>query len=144
MSDNAVNDHLAFNRSLIEEFRANSGKTSGPFADAPLLLLTTKGRKSGEPRTSPVVFTKDGDDIVVIASKAGAPTNPDWFHNLVADSEVTVELPGDDTFTGTAIVTEGDKRDQLFAAQAELMPGFKDYEKATDRVIPVVLLRRSA
>ena len=138
----ATPDYLAFNRALIEEFRANGGKTTGPFEHAPLLLLTTKGRKTGEPRTSPVVYTTHGDDIVVIASKAGAPTHPDWYRNLVANPEVTVELPGE-TYTATAAVVEGDLRDELYAAQAAQMPNFDEYAKATDRVIPVVVLKRT-
>lgn len=137
-----MDDPLQFNKDLIAEFRANDGKTSGPFAGAPLLLLTTTGRKSGEPRTSPVVYLEDAGDIVVIASKAGAPDDPDWFRNLVANPRVTVEL-GTDTFEADAVVTEGEERDRLYAAQAEKMPGFKEYEAKTDRVIPVVRLRRA-
>ena len=87
-----IND---FNRGLIEEFRANDGKVSGDFAGSPLLLLTTTGAKSGQERVNPVVYTTDGDRTIVIASKGGAPTNPDWFHNLVANPEVTVEVPGE-------------------------------------------------
>ena len=91
----ATNDINDFNRQLIDEFRANNGKVGGPFERAPLVLLTTKGAKSGQPRTFPVVYTRDGDRIVVIASKGGAPNNPAWYHNLVANPEVTVELPGE-------------------------------------------------
>jgi deazaflavin-dependent oxidoreductase (nitroreductase family) len=138
----ATNDHQNFNENLIKEFRANEGATSGPFANAPLLLLTTTGAKSGLERTSPVVFTRDGDNVVVIASKGGAPTNPNWYHNLVANPEVTVELPGE-TFKAHARVTTGEERDRLFKAQADLMPGFNDYQQKTDRVIPVVVLERA-
>lgn len=134
-----MSDHLQFNRDLIDEYRANGGQTSGPFKDAPLLLLTTTGRKSGQQRTSPVVFTRDGDDVIVIASKAGADTDPEWFLNLVADPTVTVEL-GTQSFEATAVVTEGEERDRLYAAQAEKMEGFKEYEAKTSRVIPVVRL----
>jgi deazaflavin-dependent oxidoreductase (nitroreductase family) len=105
-----------------------------------MLLLTTTGAKTGRRLTSPLVYSKDGDDIIVIASKAGAPTNPDWFHNLKANPEVTVEV-GTDEFEARAEITEGDERQRLFDAQAELMPNFKEYEAATDRVIPVVRLR---
>jgi deazaflavin-dependent oxidoreductase (nitroreductase family) len=130
-----------FNRNLIDEFRNNDGKVDGQFAGAPLVLITTTGAKSGEPRTSPVVYTRDGDNIVVIASKGGAPTNPAWYHNLVAHPEVTVELPGE-TYTARARVTQGEERDRLFRAQADLMPGFNEYQEKTTRVIPVIVLER--
>lgn len=133
-------DRLEFNRQIIDEFRANQGKVSGPFEGAPMLLLTTTGAKTGRRLTSPLVYSKDGDDIIVIASKAGAPTNPDWYHNLKANPAVTVEV-GTDEFEARAEITEGDERRRLFDAQAELMPNFKEYEAATDRVIPVVRLR---
>src|SRR5215510_8172345 len=96
-----------FNRAIIEEFRANHGKTTGPFEHAPLLLLTTTGAKTGRRHTTPVVHTIDGDRLVVVASKAGAPTNPAWYHTLVANPTVTVELPGDETFEAVAHVAEG-------------------------------------
>ena len=137
-----MSDHLQFNRDLIAEYRANDGKTSGPFAGAPLLLLTTTGRKTGEPRTSPVVHTVDGDDLVVIASKAGADDHPAWYLNLVANPTVTVEL-GAETFEATAVVTEGEERDRLYAAQAAQMDTFNDYAAKTSRTIPVVRLKRS-
>jgi len=137
----ATNEYQNFNENLIAEFRANNGATSGPFAQAPLLLLTTTGAKSGREHTTPGVYTRDGDDLVVIASKGGAPTNPAWYHNLLAHPDVTVELPGE-TIRAHARVTTGDERDRLFKAQADLMPGFKDYQQKTDRVIPVVVLER--
>src|SRR6185437_1228950 len=130
-----------FNQSLIEEFRANDGKVTGVFAGRPLLLLTTTGAKSGRPRVSPLVYTTDGDRIVIIASKGGAPTNPDWYHNLVANPTVTVELPGD-TFQARATVVEGEERQRLYDAQAALMPGFAEYQEKTTRQIPVVVLER--
>ncbi len=135
-----VND---FNRDVIEEFRANGGKVSGPFAGAPLLLLTTTGAKSGQTRTNPVVYTKDGDRLVIIASKGGAPKSPDWYHNLVANPTVTIELPGE-KFEANASVAEGEERDRLYAAQAEVMPNFNDYQQKTSRRIPVVLLERAS
>ena len=134
-------DFKAFNETLITEFRENDGKVTGPFEHAPLVLITTVGAKSGNPHTFPVVYTRDGDDLVIIASKAGAPSHPAWFHNLVANPEVTVELPGE-TYQATAVVTEGEERERLYEAQAALMPNFDEYRKATDRVIPVVRLRR--
>jgi deazaflavin-dependent oxidoreductase (nitroreductase family) len=130
-----------FNRSIIDEFRANDGKTSGPFANAPLLLLTTTGAKSGKKHTTPVVYTRDGDQLVVIASFAGRPQNPAWFHNLVANPTVTVEVPGD-TFDARAEVVEGEDRDRLYRTQADLMPGFDEYQQKTTRRIPVVRLTR--
>jgi deazaflavin-dependent oxidoreductase (nitroreductase family) len=130
-----------FNQSLIEEFRANDGKVTGVFAGRPLLLLTTTGAKSGRPRVSPLVYTTDGDRIVTIASKGGAPTNPDWYHNLVANPTVTVELPGE-TFQARATVIEGAERERLYDAQAALMPGFAEYQQKTTRQIPVVVLER--
>ncbi|MGE0878402.1 MAG: nitroreductase family deazaflavin-dependent oxidoreductase [Acidimicrobiia bacterium] len=137
------NDFAAFNRALIAEFRANGGKTTGMFADAPLVLLTTKGAKSGQPRTTPVVYTtNDNGEVVVIASKAGAPTHPDWYHNLVANPEVTVEL-ANETYTARARQTEEPERTNLYAAQAALMPNFDEYAKLTDRKIPVFVLERS-
>ncbi|MEO8696278.1 MAG: nitroreductase family deazaflavin-dependent oxidoreductase [Acidimicrobiales bacterium] len=133
----------AFNRKVIAEFRENGGTVTGPFAGSPLLLLTTTGVKSGAARTNPLVHTRDGDRVVVIASKGGAPSNPDWFRNLSANPEVTVELPGD-TFRAKARIVEGDERDRLFRAQAELMPNFDEYAAKTDRLIPVVVLERVA
>jgi deazaflavin-dependent oxidoreductase (nitroreductase family) len=131
----------SFNRDLIAEFRANGGQVTGPFAGATLLLLNTTGAKSGEPRTNPLVYSKVGDDYVIIASKGGAPTNPDWYYNLLAHPDAFIELPGE-TFQVRARVAVGDERRQLFDAQAAQMPGFKDYEAKTEREIPVVVLER--
>lgn len=135
------NDFNAFNQALIEEFRANAGRVTGMFGGAPLVLITTKGAKSGKLRTTPIVYTTDGDDIVIIASKGGAPTSPDWFHNLVANPDVTVELPTE-KFEARARVAEEPERERLYRAQAALMPNFAEYEKATTRKIPVVVLER--
>ncbi len=107
-----------------------------------MLLLTTTGAKSGTQRTTPVVYTRDGDRIVVIASKGGAPKSPAWYHNLVANPVVTVELPGE-TFAARAIVQSGAERERLFQAQAAQMPNFADYARKTTRVIPVVALERT-
>jgi deazaflavin-dependent oxidoreductase (nitroreductase family) len=135
-----VND---FNRSLIEEFRANDGKVSGPFEGTPLLLLTTTGAKTGRKHTTPVVYLPDGDRVVVFGSKGGAPTHPAWYHNLLANPAVTVELPGE-RYEARAVVTEGDERDRLFDEQKSRMPGFADYERKTTRTIPVIALERVA
>ena len=137
---NAV-DFNEFNRTLIADYRAHGRVTSGPFVNAPLLLLTTTGAKSGQERTTPLAHTTDGDRLVVIASKGGAPTNPDWYHNLVANPEATVEL-GRDTFHVRASFPQGEERRRLYDQQAALMPGFAEYEKQTTRQIPVVVLER--
>jgi deazaflavin-dependent oxidoreductase (nitroreductase family) len=130
-----------FNRGVIEEFRANQGRVGGPFEGAPMMLLTTTGAKSGQARTSPVVYTRDGERFVIVASKAGAPTHPDWYHNLVANPEVIVEV-GEDTFSARAVVTAGDERARLYEAHAALMPNFAEYARNTTREIPVVALER--
>jgi deazaflavin-dependent oxidoreductase (nitroreductase family) len=134
-------DLKQFNENLIAEYRATGGKVTGQFAGAPLLLLTTIGARSGQPRTMPLVHSTDGDRLVIIASKGGAPTNPDWYHNLVANPEVTVEL-GSETFRARATVAEGAERERLYAQQAALMPNFAEYQKNTTRQIPVVVLER--
>jgi len=134
----SVND---FNKTIIEEFRANGGKVGGQFANATLLLLTTIGAKSGQARVNPVAYTTDGDRLIIIASKGGAPTNPDWYYNLKANPIVTVEL-GREQFQASAVVAEGSERDRLFTQMAEVMPGFADYQRNTDRQIPVIVLER--
>jgi deazaflavin-dependent oxidoreductase (nitroreductase family) len=137
-STNPLNE---FNQALIEEFRANGGKVTGQFAKAPLLLLTTIGARTGQPRTTPVVYTRDGDQLVIIASKGGAPTHPDWYHNLVANPEATVELGGE-RFAAQASVPEGEERQRLFDQMAAKMPNFAEYQRNTTRLIPVVVLER--
>jgi deazaflavin-dependent oxidoreductase (nitroreductase family) len=129
-----------FNRKVIDEFRANEGKVGGPFEGAPVLLLTSTGAKSGEQRTTPVVYQQDGERMVIFASKAGAPENPAWFHNLRANPTATVEV-GPDTVDVEAVVTDGDERERLFSKQKQLMPQFADYEQKTTRQIPVVALQ---
>ena len=130
-----------WNTQVIEEFRANGGKVGGPFEGAPMILITTTGAKSGKRRTTPLVYLPDGDRQIIFASKAGAPTHPDWYHNLVAHPEVTVEI-GSETFEATAVVVEGAERDQLYAKQAARMPGFAEYQAKTTRLIPVIALER--
>jgi deazaflavin-dependent oxidoreductase (nitroreductase family) len=129
-----------FNRKVIDEFRANEGKVGGPFEGAPVLLLTSTGAKSGEQRTTPVVYQPDGDRMVIFASKAGAPENPAWYHNLRANPSAIVEV-GPDTVEVEAVVTDGDERERLFSKQKQLMPQFADYEQKTTRQIPVVALQ---
>lgn len=136
-----MSDTNDFNSQVIAEFRANGGAVGGPFEGTRILLLTTTGAKSGLERVNPVVCRVEGDDIYVFASKAGAPTDPDWYHNLVANPEVGVEL-GADRFAARAVVLEGSERDRVYAAHAEQFPTFAEYQAGTDRVIPVVRLDR--
>jgi len=130
-----------YNLQVIEEFRANAGRVGGSWEGRDLLLLTTTGRKSGRPYTTPMVFTRDGDRLLVYASKAGAPAHPDWYLNLVADPHVVVEV-GAERYDATAAPLEGEERDRAFAAQAARNPVFAGYQEKTDRVIPVVALTR--
>jgi deazaflavin-dependent oxidoreductase (nitroreductase family) len=130
-----------WNRQIIEEFRNHGGKVGGSFEGAPLLLLTTTGARSGIARTTPVMYLPDGERLIIFASKAGASTNPDWYHNLVAHPQATVEV-GSETFKVTAVEVMGEERDQLYARQAALYPGFAAYEAKTTRRIPVIALQR--
>ena len=127
------------NAGIIEEFRANEGRVGGFFEGKTLLLLHTRGAKTGLPRTNPLVYLPDGERFVIIASKGGAPSDPDWFRNLVADPNVTVEV-GTRTILARAVVVTGPERDELFARQAERLPAFADYERKTTRTIPVIAL----
>ncbi|HWJ64485.1 MAG TPA: nitroreductase family deazaflavin-dependent oxidoreductase [Acidimicrobiales bacterium] len=140
MSD--LDDVNEFNRGIIEQFRANDGKVGPPFEGAPLLILHSTGAKSGKDRLAPIVFQPVDEAWAVFASKAGAPDNPDWYHNLVANPSAKIELGTEDVAV-TARVLEGDERSEIWEKQKQLMPGFADYEAKTDRVIPVVLLERS-
>src|SRR5689334_17467222 len=131
-----------YNQPIIDEFRANNGKVGGYFAGANLLLLHTVGAKSGQARTNPVAYVTDGDRLVVIASKGGADSNPDWYYNVLANPNVTVEV-GDEQFQARAIpVTEEPERSRLYAKMVAHMPGFAEYEKKTGRKIPAVVLER--
>jgi deazaflavin-dependent oxidoreductase (nitroreductase family) len=130
-----------FNQRIIEEFRANGGVVGGPFRGAPMLLLTTTGAKSGRQRVNPLVYLPDGDRFVIIASKGGAPTNPDWYHNLLANPETTIEV-GTETIPVRADVLTGEERDRLYAKQAAERPAFAEYQAKTARRIPVIALRR--
>lgn len=131
-----VND---FNDTVIAEFRANHGRVGGPFEGAPLLLLHSTGAKTGAPRVHPMMYQAVGQSFAVFASKAGAPDNPAWFHNLVAHPEAEIEV-GDAIVSVRARVSEGAERDRIWEAQKQAYPGFADYEARTDRVIPVVIL----
>ena len=131
-----------FNQQIVEEFRANGGEVGGQFAGRTLLLLHTIGAKTGKPRVNPLAYRADGDHIVVFASKAGAPTNPDWYHNLVANPTVTVEV-GTEKFDAIARIAEGAERERLWAEQKHDVQAFADYESRTNRPIPVIILERT-
>ncbi len=135
----AVND---WNATIIAEFRANEGKVGGPFEGAPVLLLHTKGAKSGQERINPIMYLDYEGKRYVFASYAGAPTDPDWFHNLVANPKVTIEV-GTETYEATATPVPLEERDRVYPVQAELYPNFAEYETKTTRKIPVVELARS-
>lgn len=130
---------LEFNARNIAEFRSSGGKLGGPFEGAPVLLLTTTGAKSGQPRTSPMMYLPEGDRIFVFASNEGKDNHPSWYHNLRANPSATVEL-GTDTFAVTAVEITGAEHDRLYGIQAKRYPGFATYRERTQRVIPVVEL----
>lgn len=129
------------NETVITEFRSNGGKVNGDFANMPLLLLTTIGAKSGQVRTTPLAYTTDKDRFVILASKAGAPTHPDWYYNLLAHPVATVEI-GSERFQVRAEVTEEPDRERLFAKMEKQVPGFAEYQRKTSRKIPVLTLER--
>ena len=128
-----------FNAKVIDEFHASGGRVGGMFESMPLLLLHHTGAKSGKSRINPLAYLPDGGDYVVFASKAGAPTNPDWYHNLKANPNVTIEV-GTDTMNAVAGEATGEERDRLYNTQAKRSPQFAEYADKTDRVIPVIVL----
>ena len=140
-------DQKDYNRQLIEDFRAQREKPGGLFASGssfakrPLLLLTTTGARSGQPRTSPMMYVRNGERLLVIASNAGAPKHPDWYRNLVAHPDVTVEI-GNETYKATAIVTEGAERERLWNTIVAQYPFFTEHQAKTARQIPIVALER--
>ena len=136
-----MSDVKDFNSQMIDEFRANHGQLGGPFAGGTMLLLHHKGAKSGTERVNPLAYQPLDDGYAIFASKAGAPTNPDWYYNLKAHPDVSVEV-GDDTISVHARVAEGDERDQIWNKQVERAPGFGEYEAKSGRTIPVVILER--
>ena len=137
-----MSDQNDFNRKVIDEFRQHGGTVGGAFAGAPMILVTHTGAKSGKEYTTPLVYSADGDRYVIIASKAGAPDDPQWYRNLVANPLVTLEV-GAERFAARARTAEGDERARLYRAQADQMPNFDEYAKATTRTIPVVVLERA-
>lgn len=134
-----MSDQVNWNKSIIDEFRTNSGKVGGYFAGKTLLLLHTIGAKSGQERVNPVAYVNDGDRLVIIASKGGAPTNPDWYYNILAHPLVTVEV-GTGQFQARASVPSEPERSRLYNKMVEMMPGFAEYQQKTTRVIPVITL----
>jgi deazaflavin-dependent oxidoreductase (nitroreductase family) len=128
-----------WNAKIIEEFRTNEGRVGGRFEGRGLLLLHTIGRKSGVERVNPLAYYPDDGRYVIIASKGGAPTNPDWYYNLLANPRVTAEV-GTQTFEVDAVELAGEERDLVWKQIVEAMPGFGEYEKNTERIIPLVAL----
>ncbi len=137
-----MSEHDDFNTKVIQEFRANAGVVGGYFEGKPMVLVTHTGAKSGVERTTPLVCSTDGDRVVIIASMGGAPTNPAWYHNMVTNPTVSVEL-GTDTYTATAVEVTGDERQRLYDQQTEIMPQFAEYAAKTTRTIPVLVLERA-
>lgn len=139
-----MSDEIAdWNASIIEEFRANGGKVGGQFEGAPLLLLHTTGAKSGKARVNPMMYRAIGDTYAVFGSKAGAPTSPDWYYNLLANPRVSIEV-GTNVVEVVARVASGAERDDIWTSQKADYPGFADYERQTTREIPVVILERAS
>jgi deazaflavin-dependent oxidoreductase (nitroreductase family) len=131
-----------FNQMVIDEFRANGGVVTAPVGK-PLLLLTTIGAKSGKSHLNPVTYLMEGDRWIIIASKGGAPSNPDWYYNLKANPTVGVELGSGEKFQAKATpITDPEERDRLYAKMVAINPGFADYERKTERKIPVIALER--
>jgi deazaflavin-dependent oxidoreductase (nitroreductase family) len=130
-----------WNKRIIEEFRANQGKVGGNFQNMTLLLLHTRGAKSGLSRVNPAAYTEDGDRLVIIASKGGADTHPDWYYNVVANPNVTVEV-GTEKYNAVATVEQEPERTRLYDQMAAQYPGFEEYRQNTSRIIPVITLKR--
>jgi deazaflavin-dependent oxidoreductase (nitroreductase family) len=130
-----------YNRAIIEEFRANGGKLGGAFEGVPILLLSTTGARSGQTRTTPVAYLLDDERMVIFASRGGAPTNPGWYHNLLANPSANVEV-GSDTIAVQSSVTAGEERERLYERQAQRSPEFAEYARRTTRQIPVIALER--
>ena len=139
--DEAARNMNDWNANVIAEFRANEGVVGGQFEGAPVLLLHTKGAKSNQERVNPMMYLDYEGRRFVFASKGGAPVNPDWYHNLVAKPTVSVEV-GAETYEAVATPLSREERDRIYPIQAELYPGFAEYERSTTRVIPVVELTR--
>ena len=137
MSDE-MND---FNQQVIDDFRANAGECTGAFAGVPMVIVHHTGAKSGIVRQAPLTYLPNGDDVVIFASKGGDPTNPDWYHNLIANPDTVIEL-GSDLVDVHVREATGSERNELFERQKKAMPPFAGYESATTRIIPVLVLER--
>src|SRR6266566_4832288 len=135
----SMTDREDRNAGIIQEFRTNHGKVGGYFEGRPLLLLTMRGARTGAERTTPLAYLADGERFVIFATKGGAPTNPDWYYNVAANPEVTIEV-GDRRLQATARVTAEPERTELYRRQAERWPAFGEYPKKTSRTIPVIVL----
>jgi len=136
-----MSDINNWNQKVIDEFRANAGNVGGRFAGSTLLILHTIGAQSGKERINPVMYVEEGDRLVIVASKAGAPTNPDWYYNICAHPLVTVEV-GVEQFQAQAEVASEPERTRLFNKMVDMAPGFAEYQQKTTRVIPVITLLR--
>lgn len=137
----AADDARTFHARRVAEFRANGGRLNPPLDTVPLLVLTTTGAKSGAAHATPMSYSTDGDRIIVVAANGGAPTNPAWYHNLLANPAVTVELGGD-TFRARATVAPEPERTRLFNQHAANRPNFLEFQRQTTRPLPVVILER--
>ena len=138
-----MSDVKDWNAKIIEEFRANEGRVGGQFEGAPMLLLHTKGRKSGKTRVNPMMYQRVGDDVAVFASRGGSPSNPDWYYNAVSEPTVEVEI-GTDRLETRVREASGEERDRIWSKQKQDYPGFAEYEAATEgiREIPVLILEK--
>ena len=139
MSTEEMND---WNAKVIAEFRENDGRVGGPFEGAPMVLVHHTGAKSGTERVTPLMCMREDDTVYVFASKAGAPDNPDWYHNLVANPDATIEIGAESHVPVRADELEGEERTRVWEAQKQAYPQFAEYEEKTDRTIPVLALRR--
>jgi deazaflavin-dependent oxidoreductase (nitroreductase family) len=131
-----------WNKAIIKEFRENAGVVGGDFEGKPLLILHTTGAKSGQARQNPLMYLPEGDATYIFASKAGMPSNPDWYYNIIANPQVKVEV-GTETYDATARVVEGEERDRIWTEQKQQYPQFAGYEQNTTRTIPVIALHRA-
>ena len=134
-----MSERNEWNRRVIEEFRANEGRVGGPHANVPLVLLHHRGARTGTPRVNPLAYERVGDSVAVFASAGGRPKTPDWYHNVVANPDVTVEL-GTDRFAARARVATGAERERIWASVVARLPQFGEYEAKSGRTIPVVVL----
>jgi deazaflavin-dependent oxidoreductase (nitroreductase family) len=139
MSDPDPND---FNAQVIAEFRANGGKVGGPFEGSPMVLLHHKGARSGTERVTPLMSREEGERTYIFASKAGADDNPDWYHNVMANPETTIEVGEERDVPVRVVELHGDERDRVWERQKQEWPQFAGYEAATNRLIPVLELQR--